>query len=80
MTNPQPGPISDLDSTFSVISPTDTPKVMEALRKEGIEFDVTVNTPKEDPNDEEIDIFWFRKEANQDKIGEVIRKVLKNEK
>ena len=43
---------NDLDATFSAVSPQHTHRVMEALRQAGVEFDVTVNGPKDDPSAE----------------------------
>jgi hypothetical protein len=69
-------PITDLDATFSPISTKHTHRVMEALRREGVYFDVTVNGPKEDPASESYDIFWFQKEDDQGKIGAIIRSAI----
>ena len=75
--NPDPNhPITDLDSTFSAISVQHTHRVMEVLRQAGVEFDVTVNGPRDDPNSESCDIFWFRPEADQQHIGRVISQAL----
>ncbi len=66
-------PITDVDATFSAISPEHTFRLMEALRKEGVYFDVTVNGPKDDPSSPSYDIFWFRKEDDQERLGAIIR-------
>ncbi len=49
---------------------------MEALRKAGIYFDVTVNGPKDDPKEQAWDIFWFRKKDDQALIGRILREAL----
>jgi hypothetical protein len=69
-------PITDLDATFSPIPVQHTQHVMDALRKAGVYFDVTVNGPKEDPQSPSHDIFWFQKEDDQQKIGDIIRSEL----
>lgn len=66
-------PITDLDATFAATAPKDTYRLMEALRHAGIYFDVTVNGPKDNPDEQSYDIFWFRKEDDQDLIASIIR-------
>lgn len=68
-----------LDAAFSAINPRHTPRVMEALRQAGVNFDVTVNGPKNSPVSEGYDIFWFHPKADQDHIGNIIRLTLSND-
>ena len=72
-------PITDSDATFSSIPIQHTQRVMAALRMAGVHFDVTVNGPKEDPKSPSHDIFWFQKEDDQQKIGNIIRSALPTE-
>ncbi len=69
-------PITDLDATFTGTKPEDTYAVMHALRLAGINYDVTVNGPKDDPKDQAYDIFWFRKEDDQEFIGRIVKEAL----
>jgi hypothetical protein len=66
-------PITDLDARFAATTPEDTYTLMEALRKAGINFDVTINGPKDDPNEQDYDIFWFRKQDDQERIASILR-------
>ena len=66
-------PLTDLDATFAATTPDNTYKLMEALRQAGIYFDVTINGPKDDPNDQSYDIFWFRREDDQELLGSILR-------
>jgi hypothetical protein len=66
-------PVTDVDAPFSAISPEHTCRLMEALREKGFYFAVTVNGPKDDPSWPSYDIFWFRKEDDQEKLGAIIR-------
>ena len=66
-------PITDLDAHFSPVHPDETPVVIEALRKAGVYFDVTVNGPKDDPDSQSYDIFWFKKEDDMEAIGAILR-------
>jgi hypothetical protein len=66
-------PITDLDARFSAVHPDETYQVMEALRAAGIYFDVTVNGPKDEPEAQSYDIFWFQKEDDMKRIGEVLK-------
>ena len=66
-------PITDLDATFAATAPEHTYKLMEAFRHAGINFDVTVNGPKDDPCAQSYDIFWFRKEDDQERIASILR-------
>lgn len=68
-------PITDMDAKFSAVDPKHTHRVMEALRQAGIEFDVTVNGPKDDPAQKSCDIFWFRPEADHQRIGDILCQV-----
>ncbi len=72
-------PNTDEDATFSAIPPKHTHRVIDALRKQRIYFDVTINGPKEDPRAESYDIFWFQKEDDQDKIKAILRASIPNE-
>ena len=69
-------PITDLDATFSEISPEHTCRLIEVLRKEGVYFDVTVNGPKDDPSLPSYDIFWFRKEDDQERLAAIMRSTI----
>jgi hypothetical protein len=69
-------PATDMDATFTATAPENTYAVMEALRKAGINFDVTVNGPKDDPNEQAFDIFWFNKEDDQALISRIVREAL----
>ncbi len=69
-------PITDVDAPFTATLPKDTSRVIEALRNEGVYFDVTINGPKGDPGLPSYDIFWFRKEDDQDKLGRIVKKAL----
>jgi hypothetical protein len=73
MTPDSKHPITNLDATFSAISPQDTYRVMEALRLAGVYFDVTINGPKDDPSSKSYDIFWFRLEDDQQRIAGIVR-------
>jgi hypothetical protein len=66
-------PITDLDATFAATTPENTNKMMEALRRAGINIDVTVNGPKHDPAEQDYDIFWFRKADNQELLASILR-------
>ena len=68
-------PITDLDAHFSPVHPSETPAVLEALRKAGVYFDVTVNGPKDDPESQSCDIFWFQKDDDMEKIGAILRAI-----
>jgi len=76
MTPDRNHPITDLDATFTATEPKDTYRVMQALREAGVNFDVTVNGPKDDPKDRDYDIFWFRKEDDQECIRRIVREAL----
>ena len=77
--NPDPKhPKTDLDAPFSAINPRHTPRVMETLRQAGVNFDVTVNGKDDGSVSEGYDIFWFRPEADQDQISNIIRLTLSN--
>ncbi len=72
--SPDPNhPMSDLDARFSAVHPSETFRVIEALREAGVYFDVTVNGPKDDPDSQSYDIFWFRKEDDMEKIGAILK-------
>ncbi len=62
-----------MDARFSAIHPDETHAVIEALRKAGVYFDVTVNGPKDDPHSQSYDIFWFQKEDDIEKIGKILK-------
>lgn len=66
-------PITDLDSKFTAVHPDETCKVIEALRLADVYFDVTVNGPKDDPDDQGYDIFWFQKEDDMEMIGNILK-------
>ena len=72
-------PVTDVEAAFTATAPENTYAVMEALRKAGIYFDVTVNGPKDDPNEQAWDIFWFRKEDDHALIGRIVREALPND-
>ncbi len=57
------GPLSDVDSYFAAIEIEDTPKVMEALRRAGVQFDVSIN-PNPEPDEANCDVVWFWKQAD----------------
>lgn len=46
---------------------------MEAQRQAGVYFDVTINGPKDDPANQDYDIFWFRKEDDQELLCSILR-------
>ena len=69
------GPLSDPDSHFAAIDVDDTPRVMAALRKAGVQFDVSVN-PKLEPGEALCDVFWFWKQADHASIQKVIKDAL----
>ncbi len=74
MIQPDPNhPLTDPDATFAATPPQDTYKLMEALRQAGFYFDGTVNGPKDDPTEQAYDIFWFRKEDDQERLAQIIR-------
>jgi hypothetical protein len=77
MTPDRKHPLTDLDATFAATLPKDTYRLMEALRQAGIYFDFTVNGPKEDPDSPRYDIFWFKKEDDQELIGCILREIIK---
>ena len=66
-------PVTDIGASFSAVHPRDTHRVMEALRQADIYFDVTINGPKDDPNSQGHDIFWFRPDDDQEHIGSIVR-------
>ena len=66
-------PITDLDAGFAATVPENTSGLVEILRRAGIYFDVTINGPKDDPDEQAYDIFWFRKEDDMDMIGRIIQ-------
>ena len=66
-------PITDLDARFTATIPENTAPLIEALRHAGVYFDVTINGPKDSPEEQAYDIFWFRKEDDMDFIGQIIR-------
>jgi hypothetical protein len=66
------GPLSDLDSYFAAIDIEDTPRVMEALRRAGVQFDVSVN-PNPGEGEAPCDVFWFWKQADHRGIQKVIK-------
>jgi hypothetical protein len=69
-------PITDVNATFAATTPDKTWKLIEALRRAGVYFDVTVNGPKDDPGEQDYDIFWFRKEDDQQMIGRIIQEAV----
>ena len=69
-------PLTDVDATFTATLPKDTYRVMEALRKAQVYFDVTINGPKDDPQSQSYDIFWFRKEDDQAMLGRIVKEAL----
>lgn len=66
-------PITDIDARFTAVHPSETHAVIEALRRAGVYFDVTVNGPKDDTESQSYDIFWFKKEDDMEKIGAILR-------
>ena len=66
-------PITDVDARFSAVHPDETHKVIEALRKAGVYFDVTVNGPKDDPDSQSYDIFWFQKQDDMERISVILK-------
>jgi hypothetical protein len=77
MIRPDPNhPSTDLDATFAATLPKDTYRLMEALRKAGVYFDVTVNGPKDDPEPARYDIFWFRNGDDQEIIARVLSETI----
>ena len=46
---------------------------MESVFNSG---DVTVNGPKDDLIDQDYDIFWFRKEDDQEFIGRIVKEAI----
>jgi len=62
-----------LDATFAAPTPENTYKLMEAQRQAGVYFDVTINGPKDDPANQDYDIFWFRKEDDQELLCSILR-------
>jgi len=71
-------PITNLDATFASVHPRDTHRVMEAFRQAGVYFDVTINGPKDDPASQSYDIFWFRPEDDQQRLGNMLRETLED--
>lgn len=69
-------PITDLDAKFTAVHPDETSKVIEALRRAGVYFDVTINGPKDDPSDQEYDIFWFRSEDDMRPVSEILKQTV----
>jgi len=66
-------PATDMEARFSAVHPSETHLIIEALRKNGVYFDVTVNGPKDDSNSQSYDIFWFKKDDNMEKIGAILK-------
>ena len=66
------GPLSDVDSYFAAIDIADTPTVMEALRRAGVQFDVSVN-PNPGEGEAPCDVFWFWKQADHAGIQKAIK-------
>ncbi len=69
-------PMKDLDTTFAATTPENTFKLMEAFRQAGVNFDVTINSPKDDSSEPDYDIFWFRKGDNQERLAAILRATL----
>jgi len=66
-------PISDLDARFTAVHPNDTSTVIEALRKAGVYFDVTINGPKDTIDSQSYDVFWFKNDDDMATIGAILR-------
>ena len=69
------GPLSDPDSYFVAIDVEDTPRVMDALRRAGMQFDVSVNPHPED-GEALCDVIWFWKQADHASIQCIIKDAL----
>ena len=72
-------PLTNVDATFTATEPKDTNRLIEALRQQGVYFDITINGPQDDPLLPRYDIFWFRKEDDQAWIGKIIKETLQIE-
>jgi len=71
------GPLSDPDSRFAAVNVEDTARVMEALRRAGVQFDVSVNA---NPGEGEAlcDVIWLWKQADLAGIQRIIKDALAN--
>ena len=65
------GPLSDVDSYFAAIDIEDTPHVIEALRRAGVQFDVSIN-PNPEEDEANCDVFWFWRQADHASIQKAI--------
>lgn len=72
-------PINDFDSSFVSSRPEHTARLMEAFRQTGICFDITINGPKDHPDEENFDVFWFHRDADKDLLNSVIREIYSEE-
>ncbi len=66
------GPVSNPNSFFAAIDEEDSPRVMAALQKAGVQFSVSVN-PHPEPGEAPCDVFWFYPQADHRAIQAVIK-------
>ncbi len=69
------GPHSDPDSCFAAVDVEDTARVMEALRRAGVQFDVSVN-PNPGEGEAICDVIWLWKQADLAGIQRIIKDAL----
>ena len=66
------GPVSNPDSFFAPVEVENSPRVMEALRRAGVQFSVSVD-PNPEPGEAPCDVFWFYPGADHQAIQTVIK-------
>ena len=66
-------PITDLDARFAAAIPGNTVRLVEALHLARLFLDVTINGPKDSPEEQAYDIFWFQKDDDMGVIGQILR-------
>jgi len=61
------------EARMVVVWPQFTDALAEDLRRQKINFGLIINAPKKDPSWPDYDILFFRKDADESKIDEIIR-------
>ena len=69
------GPVANPDSFFAAIDEEDSPRVMAALRRAGVQFSVSVN-PNPEPGEAPVDVYWFYPQADHASIQSIVKDAL----
>ena len=76
MKNKLQKPMDDPDSIFVAIEPKDTSNLISELRKNKVQFDISIN-PNPEEGEADTDIFWFWKNEDAEALQDMITEALK---